>query len=418
MDKISSGIKSLDDLIDSLYIGDNVVWEVESGTNYDLFIQSFIRQSFADDLGLIYISFNRSPQSILNNVKNFVKKERFVLVDCFTSGKGKNDSTFLKFYENAPDINIVRAQNPRDIENFNSVLNSIEKSVESGIRYIFDSLTGMQDLWGNEDDTYRFFTYICPRLFDMGTVAYWLLEKDAHSQKFKANLRHITQVVFDLYKRRDKLFIKALKLEGRQDREAFKPHLYEVNEKDIKITLPKKENNTEIGSAVRELRTKFGISQKELADTVGLTSSFISQLENNQISPSLNSFLQICEALRISPSQLLETKKPNHIPWLISGKNLFSTEPVVMNGIKAYTIINNEDISAKIVLFSPNALFHGHFSEQKGSELIHVIEGNLLVTLKGRTARLFEGDSVYLKDSFPSQWKNEGGETAKIIAIS
>jgi len=63
-------------------------------------------------------------------------------------------------------------------------------------------------------------------------------------------------------------------------------------------------------------------------------------------------------------------------------------------------------------------LFHGHFSEQKGSELIHVIEGNLLVTLKGRTARLFEGDSVYLKDSFPSQWKNEGGETAKIIAIS
>jgi transcriptional regulator with XRE-family HTH domain len=418
MEKISSGIRSLDSLIDSFYIGDNVVWEVEAGTNYDLFIHSFIRQSFADDLGLIYISFNRSPQSIFNNIRALVKSDRFILIDCFTSGKGKNDSTFLKFYENAPDANVIRAENPRDIENFNSLLNSVENSVQSGIRYIFDSLTGMQDLWGNEDDTYKFFTYICPRLFDMGTVAYWILEKDAHSQKFKANLRHITQVVFDLYKRRDKLFIKALKLEGRQDREAFKPHLYEVNEKDIKITLPKKERYTEIGSAVKELRTKVGISQKELADKVGLTSSFISQLENNQISPSLSSFLQICEALRISPSQLLETKKPNPIPWLISSKKLLSAEPVIMNGIKAYTIINNEEVSAKMVLFSPNALVQGHFSEQKGSELIHVIEGNLLVTLKGRTEKLIEGDSVYLKDSFPSQWKNEGGETAKVIAIS
>jgi hypothetical protein len=29
--KISSGIKSLDRLIDSFYTGDNVVWEVDSG---------------------------------------------------------------------------------------------------------------------------------------------------------------------------------------------------------------------------------------------------------------------------------------------------------------------------------------------------------------------------------------------------
>ncbi len=418
MNKISSGIKSLDALIDSFYIGDNVVWEVEAGTIYDLYIQNFIRQSFDDNLGLIYISFNRSPQSILSNIKDFINKERFVFIDCFTSGKGKNDSTFLKFYENPSDFNIVRADKPKDIDSFNSLLNSIEDGLESGIIYIFDSLTGMQDLWGSEDETYKFFTYICPRLYDMGTVAYWILEKDAHTQKFKANLRHITQVVFDLYKRKDKLCIKALKLEGRQDREAFKPHLYEVDGKNIKITITKKGITTEIGSSVRELRTKLGISQKELADKIGLTSSFISQIENNQISPSLSSFLQICDALRTSPSQLLENRGPSANPWIISHKRVFSTDPVIMNGVKTYTIINSEGIFAKMVLFSPKTMLNKHFSEHNASEFIHLLKGSLLVTLCGKTETLFEGDSVYFKDTFPSQWKNEGGETVKVIAIS
>lgn len=418
MNKISSGIKSLDSLIDSFYIGDNVVWEVEAGTLCDLFIQNFIRRSFEDNLGLIYISFNRSPQSIINNIKDIVKKDRFVLIDCFTSGKGKNDGTFMRFYDNAHEVKIIRAENPRDIEDFNRLLNTVEDGIEQGIRYIFDSLTGMQDLWGNEDDTYRFFTYICPRLYDMGTVAYWILEKDAHSQKFKANLRHITQVVFDLYKRRDKLCIKALKLEGRQDREAFKPHLYEIEGKNIKITHPRKEISMDIGSAVKELRIKAGLSQKELADKVDLTASFISQLENNQISPSLNSFLQICDALRVSPSELLENRKMRTIPWLFREKNVFSNDPVILNGVKIFTIKNDEGISAKMVLVSPKSSLIGHFSTTETSaEFIHLIEGSLFVTLNGKTERLSAGDSVFFNDSFPSQWKNEGGETVKLISI-
>ncbi len=137
MNKISSGIKSLDSLIDSFYIGDNVVWEVEAGTLYDLFIQNFIKRSFEDNLGLIYISFNRSPQSIINNIKDTVKKDRFVLIDCFTSGKGKNDATFMKFYETDHDEKIVRAENPRDIEEFNKLLNSVEDGLKALLTVTF-----------------------------------------------------------------------------------------------------------------------------------------------------------------------------------------------------------------------------------------------------------------------------------------
>jgi hypothetical protein len=56
------------------------------------------------------------------------------------------------------------------------------------------------DIWGDENLTHKFFTYSCPRLYDLQTVAYWILEKDAHTASFKANLRHITQVAIELDK--------------------------------------------------------------------------------------------------------------------------------------------------------------------------------------------------------------------------
>ncbi len=108
MHKISTGIKSLDSLIGSLYIGDNVVWEVDAGTADHVFMQSSIKRSFEDSQKVIYVSVNKSPQSIINSLSKFLNHEHFILIDCFTSGKGKNYNTFLKFYENTPKLNIVK----------------------------------------------------------------------------------------------------------------------------------------------------------------------------------------------------------------------------------------------------------------------------------------------------------------------
>jgi transcriptional regulator with XRE-family HTH domain len=418
MSKISSGIINLDRLIDSLYIGDNVVWEVDAGTPYSIFIHNFVRRSFSDAQKVIYVSFNRSPQSIINSISSFIDANNFVLIDCFTSGKGKNDNTFLKFYEKPTDLKIIRIGNPKDTDEFTQTLNSIEDSFPPGARYIFDSLTGMQDLWGDENITYRLFTYMCPRLYDLDTVAYWILEKDAHSQKFKANLRHITQVVFDLYKRNDQLYIKALKLDGRQDREAFKPHLFEANDKFVTITLPRKEPAVEIGQKIKNVRTRIGISQKELADRVELSASFISQLENNQISPSLSSFLQICSALNVSPGELLKDTKPLTNSWLLKKDIVVSVPPYIQEGIKIYDILSDEKLYAKFIEMPPDNVLQGHFFHKKSPEFICVLDGHILVTVEGIEVRLSRGDSIFLKENIPTQWKNEESDRAELLMIS
>ena len=162
MSKIFSGIRDLDNLIDSLYVGDNVVWEIEAGTSPEVFALNFIRQSFSENKHVTYISFNKSPQTILQQIGEIPRQDSFTLLDCFTSGKGKNDKAFTKFYENAVHANVRKIDDPKNIDQLTSLLASLEDSFPSGGRYVFDSLTGMQDLWGDEHRTYKFFTYFVP----------------------------------------------------------------------------------------------------------------------------------------------------------------------------------------------------------------------------------------------------------------
>ena len=417
MTKIYSGINDLDNLIDSLYVGDNVVWEVEAGTSSEIFVLNFIRQSFSEDRNVIYISFNKSPHTILQQIGGTLTEGNFVLLDCFTSGKGKNDKAFAKFYETNSDDHIIRVDDPRNIDKVTTLLNALEDKFQSGGRYVFDSLTGMQDLWGDENRTYKFFTYLCPRLYDLGTVAYWLLEKDAHSQKFKANLRHITQVVLELYKRKDKLWIKSLKLEGRPNREAFKPHSYEVSEDTIAITSARKEPSLEIGNKIKDLRMKQGMSQKELANKIGLTPSFVSQLENNQIIPSLSSFLQICNTLGVSLSDTLE-KQSDEEPWLIRKEKIFSHPSYKEAGMKSFHIVQDGGMSGSFVVMEPYARVKGQIIPSEGKKFLYVLKGDVSITINGKGETLRTGDSLFLSKEVASLLKNEGGDNAEMLLIS
>jgi transcriptional regulator with XRE-family HTH domain len=413
--RISSGSKSLDALIEGFSIGDNVVWETDAGTMAGTFIRNFIVQSINDTQKVIYVSFNRSPQTIINDLGSLSSSEHFTLIDCFTSGKGKNDNTFLKFYEKEC-CRAVRIEDPRDINRFTQTLNAIEDKLPPGARYVFDSLTGMQDLWGDENETHRFFTYMCPRLYDLGTVAYWMLEKEAHTPRFKANLRHITQVVLDLSKRKNSLYLKALKFEGNEDREAFKSHQYEVKDDVVTLTPPRRESSTDIGGKLKEERLRIGMSQKELADKVGLTPSFVSQLENDQVSPSLGTFMQLCKALGIHPGRFLNAEDEAPVSWLVRKSAIFLRHPQRADQARIYRV-DIEGFSAQIVSLPSGAEMNRHFSERAEKELLYVMEGTLVVTVAGRRERVVKGDLMSFSDLFPTYWKNEGGDDALLLVV-
>ena len=44
----------------------------------------------------------------------------------------------------------------------------------------------------------RFYAHSCPRLYELNTIAYWILEKKAHSTRLRAQINQIAQVAIDL----------------------------------------------------------------------------------------------------------------------------------------------------------------------------------------------------------------------------
>lgn len=164
-------------------------------------MSSFLLACEAEGHPVVYVSFNRSPQSITDLYAHRMSPGRFILVDCFSRGKGDGDEIFLEFFESAnmsSSLSAVQVGHPADAGELQKVLTEISTGTGKNARYIFDSLTGMFDLWGDEDAALRFFGHLCPRLFDLSTIAYWLLEKEAHTERFLAKLRHITQVVLEI----------------------------------------------------------------------------------------------------------------------------------------------------------------------------------------------------------------------------
>ena len=65
---------------------------------------------------------------------------------------------------------------------------------------------------------------------------------------------------------------------------------------------------TRFAGNVKRLRAKKKLSQKALADKVGISVSYVSMLERGQRSPPLETIEKMAKALSVSPAQLLGGK--------------------------------------------------------------------------------------------------------------
>jgi len=61
----------------------------------------------------------------------------------------------------------------------------------------------------------------------------------------------------------------------------------------------------EIGAKIKELRKLRGLSQKELAESVGMHQGQYSRIENRSVEPTLSTLEKICLKLKVSVSGLL-----------------------------------------------------------------------------------------------------------------
>jgi len=424
--RVTSGVNELDRLLGGLFIGDNVVWHDDSGSLASVFCLNFIQTSQQESKQIVYVSFDRSPRNLLQKLGPLAKNPSLTILDCFTSGKGASSSTFLRFYDEVnPEwpCRIQRVEDPRSIDHFMDVLYTVHGALQGDVRFVFESITGMQEVWGGEEHILNFYSHSCPRLYELNTIAYWIMEKKAHSSRLRAHISQIAQVVIELGIKRGTTSLTVLKAEQRDLGNLHQPHNYWT--KDLAITFDEEKRakgGIDLGLRLKELRTKRGISQTELSKLVGVTPSTISQVESNLIYPSLPALLKMAEVLSIDISSFFQEKAEVRKRIVFPSSEAVEVKPAELPEGSVYAkrltpIDFNSRAEPILIEIPPNNSISSHFFVHKGEEFGYLLSGKLQLEVENTTYNLRSGDTIYLASEVPSRWKNPGQSAAKLLWV-
>jgi transcriptional regulator with XRE-family HTH domain len=170
-------------------------------------------------------------------------------------------------------------------------------------------------------------------------------------------------------------------------------------------------NSANVGERLRKRRKELRLTLKEVAKTTNLTSSFLSQVENNKVNLSLNSLHLIADALDVPVTYFMADENTDQ----------FESSDRVAAARTRYNPVVNKDQRSKLVLpvsgvelelLVPSlgrkmVSFKGRLApgmenvasrlREPTEEIIYVLTGTLLVDLDEGEYRVNSDESIYFE---------------------
>jgi transcriptional regulator with XRE-family HTH domain len=410
MAKVSTGFRQLDDLLGALRTGDNVVWQTEPGAALDPFLSGFLRRSSSAP-ALLYASFHVPPAGVLDRFGPVWERERFVLLDCFTDGLGGSDPTFGRFYRSkrAREVRVSRMREAGDPDAVQEHLSQLEDELGGGTRYVFDSLTGMQELW-NSEAALGLFLRSCPRLYEMRTVAYWILDRDAHARSFLARLAHTTQVVLDIRSSEAGHELAVVKAQGRPSEVGGRRLRFTFDGERLRVVKASTVPRERLGDQLKSRRIARGLSQAELARRLEISASALSQAERGKAPLSDETLTRAWGILGEELEQ--QARKPGYEVSRRGARRTTDLAP----GLVSEEILESPSTGwVHLLTFAPGSVGRRPPFSTKLPETAVVLSGVLEVRVGEARDVLHAGDAVVLRGEPISAWRNPGPEEARVL---
>ncbi|VDG21085.1 helix-turn-helix domain-containing protein [Lactiplantibacillus mudanjiangensis] len=164
----------------------------------------------------------------------------------------------------------------------------------------------------------------------------------------------------------------------------------------------------DIGQRLRNLRMQKQLTQEELGERTDLSKGYISQLEHNQSSPSMETFFHILAVLGETPAAFFKPETPTHqivyhpteqmtyddenlgyqLKWLVPASNENALEPVT-------------------ITLAPHGCFKS-FEPSPAETFMMVQAGTLILHLGSQQYTATAGDTVYFHATKRHQIHNAG----------
>jgi quercetin dioxygenase-like cupin family protein len=177
-----------------------------------------------------------------------------------------------------------------------------------------------------------------------------------------------------------------------------------------------------LGQKIRETRQGKGITLRRLAKEIGVSPSFISQVEQSKAKPSVQSLQSIAKVLDVNCSFLIGEGPTTGEAFItesaVRTKNTFNPGNFKKVSIKNLVPGNVDSImTPSLLTVEPGATTTGDISAPYGEEFLLVLSGSLTITLNGSDYKLKEGDNIYFNASVPHRIENPTNQIAKVLWI-
>ncbi|MFW5850409.1 MAG: PEP/pyruvate-binding domain-containing protein [Spirochaetota bacterium] len=178
----STGLPSLDRVIDGLRAGDNVVWRLDTIDLYKPFTHAFLEHAKAQSKQIVYFRFG-AHEPVL-------PEDESVIVE-------RND----------PELGF---------EHFITRIHGTIRDVGEGGFFVFDALSDLSDTCYSDRMIGNFFQLTCPYLLELDTVAYFSLYRHRHSYHAAVPIYETTQVLIDVYRHDERVYVQPAKVYDRE----------------------------------------------------------------------------------------------------------------------------------------------------------------------------------------------------------
>ncbi len=171
-----------------------------------------------------------------------------------------------------------------------------------------------------------------------------------------------------------------------------------------------------VGTRIRALRERRGLSLRALAERCGLSINAISLIERGENSPTVSSLQVLASALGVKITDFFEDASEQAVVYVRQGQRLRSQgNGVVMESLGIG--LRNQQLEPFLVTIEPDVVHASDLIAHPGQEFVYCVEGEIEYRIGNQAYVLTPGDSLLFEATQPHCFRTRGEAPAILLLV-
>lgn len=176
-----------------------------------------------------------------------------------------------------------------------------------------------------------------------------------------------------------------------------------------------------LGASIRSARREAGLKLREIAAATGLSISYLSQIERDLLTPSVDALRRIADAVDIPAGTLAFAAGSRRGKASVAIVRRETRKRVAFADANIAYELLTPDVQGRVSVMAlsvPPGAESGAAFTHPGEDIVIVQRGSLMVEVGGLWHEIHVGDSIRFGSEIPHRWRNGGAEKAEALWIS